>query len=188
MIFELTANIDDFCQWAHKNHIQPIIPGYLRFYTKALCDFQPNNDMEQSPSPRTWAKLSALLSNTPPAIRANQPLMAKMVSACVGEAAAIPFLAFEALAKDMPDIDDMLQNPDTFNPLTRHDVIYAICATVAQRTTLDNIDQIVALSERMKPQFAAILMADAKAVCPDIEFTDAFFQYSQRATDAYIAN
>ena len=179
MIFELEPNIEDFCVWAYSNKILPSIPAYLRFNNKHLLDFKPNNDMEPSPSPRTWAKLSKLLSN----FQGDAKLRDKIIYGSIGEGAGRDFSSFEKL--DLPDIDMLIRYPDQFMAPDAPDRLYAICAAIATRTTVDNIDNIVRLSERMKPQFAKMMMTDARMVCPNIDLTEAYLNYSQRIATSF---
>lgn len=183
MIFELISHIDDSCEWMYKNGIYPVIPAYLRFDPKQLHNFSPNNDMEQSPCPRTWKALSDLLlemGDTLPQLRQA------VVAATVGEGASTTFCTFEKMYGKLPDIDMLLKYPDTFVPPREPDVMYAIASSIATRTTLNTIDNIVLIAQRMPKQYAALMMHDARSVCPDIDLTEAYGRYSEALAGAYI--
>jgi len=182
-IFQLKEHVDDFCQFCYTNGVIESIPAYVRFNSKHLLDFNPNGDMEASPSPRTWAKLSKLLKelgNSHPLIRQ------RIVASAIGEGASIPYCSFEKIHGRLQDVDTIIRYPDTFVPPRAADEMYAIASSIAMRASLDTIDNIVMLTERMPPQYATILMHDARAVCPNIELTEAYGRYSERLAHAHV--
>lgn len=186
MIFELVAHIDDFCEWAYKTNIYPSIPAFLRFDSKQLHDFQTNRDMEQSPCPRTWAKLSKTLY-TLDAVKSPLPRQ-KVVASHIGEGASIPFCTFEKVFGNLPDIDMIIRYPDTFQAPRKPDELYAIAASLSRRASLLTIDGIVRCLEKMPNQYAAFAMQDARSICPDIDMSDAYGRYSERLSKALIGN
>jgi hypothetical protein len=185
-IVELIADIDEFCAWGYKNKLYPTILGYLRFNSKELQNFQANKDMEQSPSPRTWHKLSNLLKTAEASTSLPSQLRHKLIVGAVGEGAAISYTAYEKVYQHLPDIDGIIANPDTFVCPSRPDIIYAIASSLAIKTTIYNIDQIVKLTARMPKQFGAVLMHDARAHCPDIDLTEAYGRWSESIANAHI--
>ena len=61
-IYALATNLDDWCEWAVTADIHPHVLAFLRFRPDLLHAFTPTADMENSPNPRTWARLSAWLT------------------------------------------------------------------------------------------------------------------------------
>jgi hypothetical protein len=181
MIIELVSHIDDFCDWAYKSNILPSIPAYLRFDPKQLHNFQPSNDFEQSPCPRTWHKLSKVLIQ----LGDKHPKLRQRIAAgAIGEGASRAYIAFENIK--LPDIDKIIQNPDMFYPPEKQDVLFAICGAIATRATMANIGNIVQIVSKMSIPMGTMLMQDARAVCPDIEITEAFGEWSESVTHAFI--
>jgi len=181
-IFELVPNIDDFCDFAYKVKMLPAIPAFLRFDTPRLFDFNANADMEQNPSPRTWHKLSDILKEMGTTL---PHLRQKVVASAVGEGAALAYCTFEKIK--LPDIDMLIKYPDTFPPTTAPDVLYAMASSIAIRTTLQNIDNVVHLAGKFPRQMGAMMMNDARSVCPDIDLTDAFGRWSEAITPSFIS-
>lgn len=184
MIVEMVPHIDDFTNWAYTHNIYPTIPAYLRFDNKQLHNFSPTNGMEKSPDPRGWAMLSALLYDADQnGMRDKHSIIAE---SAVGEGAGSAFAVFERVYGELPDIDNIIKHPDTFVVPSQPDRLYAIISSIARKTTLGNIDNIVKIAQRMKPQIAAIMIHDARAICPDIELSEAFGNYCTSAAPAYI--
>ena len=140
--------------------------------------------MEQSPCPRTWAKLSKTLY----ALDQTKSTLSrqKVVASHVGEGAATPFCTFEKVFGNLPDIDMIIRYPDTFQPTRKPDELYAIAASLARRASMTTIDGIVRCLEKMPNQYAAFAMQDARTVCPDIDLTEAYGRYSERLSKAFI--
>lgn len=167
--YEFAENIDDWSDWALDAGIDPVGIQFLRFRPALLSDFNP--DKFSSPTPRTWEKAFSVPTTLP----ANQYL--ESVAGDVGEAAATEYIAFRRIADALPNIEDVLMNPATFQIPSDPAVRYALCGAVAHRTTKDNFDRVYQLVERMDPEFGVMIINDAQKLCPAIKQTKTFTKW-----------
>jgi len=80
------------------------------------------------PSPRSWDMASRLLAATD-AAKAGEDVSASLVAGCVGDGAGLEFLAWRK-ALDLPDPEEVLQNPSGFRVPERGDQAFAVLTAV----------------------------------------------------------
>ncbi len=172
-IVELEPNLDEWCQWAINNSIAPEMVAFLRFRSDLLCKFTASADLVNCPVPRTWTNASRVLDlNLPNAIQAAA------VAGAVGEGAATEFLAFLKLYRELPNVDQILIDPNSVEIPTAPNVLYALAGALAHKTTDTNFSRVAQFVERMvaadKGEFAVLTVRDAINRHPTIVHTQAF--------------
>jgi hypothetical protein len=80
------------------------------------------------PSPRSWDMASRLLAAAD-AAQAGEDVSASLVVGCVGDGAGLEFLAWRK-ALDLPDPEEILQNPEKFHVPERGDQVFAVLTAV----------------------------------------------------------
>lgn len=80
------------------------------------------------PSPRSWDMAARLLAAAD-AVQAGEDVSASLVCGCVGEGAGLEFLAWRKNL-DLPDPEEVLQNPDKFRVPERGDLAFAVLTAV----------------------------------------------------------
>jgi hypothetical protein len=105
-------------------------------------------------------------------------LRSALIQGAVGEGVTGEFLGFERVHHDLPDLDAIIANPDSFicPDSSKLSVLYAIAGGVAQRCTVRNIGRILQIAAKMPQEYAAAMVNDCLHVAPDIrnneQFTD----------------
>jgi hypothetical protein len=159
---ELEASIDDWTQWALNNAVKPEVISFLRFRTELMNGFDPQ--AECNPTPRAWVDgVSAALGIVPP------ELEFPVFKGDVGEGAAAEFLGFLKICRQLPNPDTILLNPSKAPVPKDPATLYALCGSLAHRSTPDNFGRILIYVERMPPEFTVLYVRDALARCPDIQ-------------------
>jgi len=183
LIFELIPHIDDLAPHLYATNCYSKIPAYLRFQPDAILEMKDTPDFEATPCPRTWSKLGKVLT----ALQDTMPdLRQRIVASSIGEARSLSYCAFEQLFGRLPDPEEVIKHPKSFIVPSEPDILYALCSSVATRTTTKNVASIAAIADRLPIQFSAMLQNDARAVCPDIDLTEAFGIWSEKITHAFI--
>ncbi len=161
-IVELTAHIDDWCAWAFGHGIPPELIAFLRFRTELLCDFKASADLTNSPLPRTWAHAARIL-----ALGLPRGIEQAALCGAVGEGAAVEFSAFRRFFAEMPNIDEILRDPDRVAVPDRPETLYAIVTALGMRATTANFPKVGRYAERLVAakhgEFAALLLRDIVA-------------------------
>lgn len=179
-IVELAPSADDWVEWAIDSGVEPLVIAFIRFRPDLLLDFKPTADLVNSPSPRTWARLSRVA-----ALNLAPDLRFPAYAGCVGEGAAAEYRAFEQMASELPDLDGILIDPDGAPIPKNPGALFAVVAGLAARATVGNINRIFTYAQRMwkegRGDFAAMLVRDTYRRDRKIASTVAFAQMS--ATD-----
>lgn len=149
------ADIDDWCDWANGQPDFPaVVPAFLRFKTNLLDAFKPTRAMQNSPTPRNWARLAMKIKH---GIDHHE-----LLSGDVGEGAAVEFMAFKKVADSLPDPDQLLKNPASAEvPENKPDVMYALMGALSHRATPGVATNLVAYLERVPKEFAVLCMKDS---------------------------
>ncbi len=105
-------------------------------------------------------------------------IQAAAVAGAVGEGAATEFLAFLKLYRELPNVDQILIDPNSVEIPTAPNVLYALAGALAHKTTDTNFSRVAQFVERMvaadKGEFAVLTVRDAINRHPTIVHTQAF--------------
>lgn len=107
MHFEIEANAEDWRGWAVKHDINPSVTGFIQFRPQLLFKMDNQNLEMGWPSPRSWEKVSNVLS----LFGHNEEVLRKVVYGLVGPSAGVEFMEFHRTAKKFDDVLEMMTNP-----------------------------------------------------------------------------
>lgn len=170
-IIDVELDVQGWLAWAYRNKVSPTITSFIQFRPELLCVHKPTRNLVNSPSPRTWAKLSE-----------NERLVytedftegeiVELNSGVIGEAAAAEYAAFCALAKEAPSLEGILLNPDKAPIPTNVSILYAVCEGLGRMTKKSNYSRIKKYTERLiesgNGEFAVMMTKTARKVEPGI--------------------
>ena len=140
-IVNLDPDIESWATWAIEKHINPMIIGFLRFRPVMLNDFQPTNDLINSPIPRTWQRASELIDLG--FTDDQESVEFEALKGCIGESATLEFLSFRKIYKRIPDLNRILIDGDySCFDTVRHDLctMYSVCAALVMRCHIEHIE------------------------------------------------
>jgi len=147
------ANIDDWKIWA-QGKVDSRIIAFLNFRPNLLSTL-PKEEEKAYSTPRSWAFVSRILSLYP-SLDEAEPI----IDGTIGVGASKEFFAFLAIYKDLPDIDGILQGKITNVP-TKADVLYALSSALVVKLKIEYIDNFLAYTLKMPPEFATLVARDA---------------------------
>jgi hypothetical protein len=174
----LEAHLDDWCRWALDNERRPEVVSFVRFRPGLLHEFDPNRDV--NPTPRVWSEgvndmLNMIDENMLPVDAEFE-----VTKGYVGEGPAVEFQSFVKMYRKLPNPDAVILQCDTYPVPAEASILYALSGALAHRATEDNLDQIVAFSNRMPPEYSVLLLLDAIRRKPELQNTKAFTQWAIR--------
>lgn len=175
---EFTENLDDWCEWALDHDVQPSIIQFMRFKPGLLSDFDANRAV--NPTPRSWA----MLDQVAPDMRKD--LYFQHIKGCVGEGAATEYLAFKEVADSLPDMDEVLLDPEHHKLPEKTNVLYAFVGALAHRASEDNFDRVCKVLYRLPPEFSVMCGKDAVKLCPAIKKTKSFLDWAVKSNKVMI--
>lgn len=177
-IYELEPSLDDWINdFALPNNLPPELIAFLRsFKPELFYKFDPTSDIVNQPTPRTWSIGAAkvLEQNVP----ADLELL--MLGGAVGEGAAAELSGYLRIYRDLPDLDDILMDPD-HAMIPRPDqpsVLHALSTGLAAKANPQNYGRIARYTERLADaghgEFAVLLSRDSRRRDPRIKQTQAY--------------
>jgi hypothetical protein len=113
--------VEDWLVWASENAISPLIRAWVHMFPRALNSylddnqkdnpyiFQPSKPQLSFVTPRSLAKASVIVENRD--ILGETPTMSAL-SGTIGYSASADMSAFLSLEKTLPDINEILQQPE----------------------------------------------------------------------------
>lgn len=153
--FEVKANIDDWKTWA-VNKIDERIIAFLG-YRPALLATLPKKEEKAFPTPRSWEFVSRILKIYPDLDEAEP-----VIEGAVGKGTTKELFGFLNIYKDLPDIEGILQGKvKTVPPRSKPDVLHALCSALVMRLKDPYIDNFIAYTLSLDPEFATMAVRDA---------------------------
>lgn len=151
---DFVPDIDDWCDWAMKNGISDGTRGYLRYRPANLFTDRPEPGQHAFPSPRTWFFADRIIhSKLEPAVELE------LLRGTVGEGIAVEYMGFMREAKNLPNLDRILLNPDSVPVPDSPSTCHAIVAALEVRTTPSNFDTVLKYIKRMPKEFEVVFMS-----------------------------
>ena len=158
-ILNLEPSLPEWCAWALKNGVPPLLVAFLRARPDLLSDFKPTADVSNSPNPRNWARAGKWMGLV------SEDLRMATLEGCVGVGAAGEFLSFLGMAEAFIDPAKIIADPEHAPIPPNLSVRHAVCAALAHLATDSNFAAIVTYSRRMSDaglgEFATLLISDA---------------------------
>lgn len=143
----LEANLDEWLQYAAHHNLDARVRAFLRQNPVALHKFEPG--AQANPTPRSWEKVSAILSmNLPRNIRREA------LNGQIGDGAANTFEGWLRVEDKMPKIEDILKDPMNAPVFGNKeaDVLYLLLANLASIADDKNIEAILKYITRLPNQ------------------------------------
>ena len=170
MHYLIEVDFDSWHKWAVKNHIHPLVTGYLSYAPAKLYCLPEEKSNPAFPTPRTWQYVSDQLYIN--GITEEMGISEEMyiqVGACIGIGAAIEFSGWCNLYRNLPSARDICNGCRTPYP-NKQDALYALVSSLVNyismkenteegisRTELENMSRY---AERFPADFKALLYSD----------------------------
>ena len=165
--------------------IETEIVSALRVRTELFAQFV--NRATAQPNPRTWAEFSKNL--TVIKMQGGEGVESAIFDigkGTVGEGPTSEFIAHYKIHASLPDLNEILRNPDNFQAPQDPAVRYAISTALAHRATVDNFDRVIACVSKLPAEFSVLTVKDALARTPDLGDTRAFAKWATDNTSVLI--
>ena len=170
-VLELDTLIDDWTKWALDNGVAPQVVSFLRFRPNLLHDFDAQR--ENNPTPRSWVEgVSDIIGIVSPEAEYE------CFKGAVGEGAAAEFVGFMKIARSLPNIDNLLMNPEKGDVPEDPATLYAISGAIADKSTNANFDRVITYANRMPPEFGVLTVSYATRKDETLASTQAFTKWA----------
>lgn len=174
-----TSEVDDVCRIGVARDWHPAVLAFLRFRPGLLHAYDPKAAV--SPNPRAWEFVSDLTKQNMPA-----HMLLHMIAGSVGEPAAIEYVAFLHLYKQLPSIDAIVNDPSNAEVPSEPSVLWAIAVAVARKATESNFGRIIRYLERMPVEYNVVSVVDALRRNPVLQATAEYTKWAIKHADVLI--
>lgn len=166
--FYIISDVEDWAPWAiNEGNVHEAVIGYLRFQPSMLQAFQNTSAEEDLTflrntdainTPRTWEWASDLLKAYGVE---NVDQWFAPVAGTIGMPAATGLRGFVKYYSQLPDLDDLIANPNKYQVPDNQQTKYALVTGLSARINADNFDNVMKFVNKMDPEFRAALIIDA---------------------------
>lgn len=179
---DFDPDVEDWLLWAKGAGIDARLRAFLRFRPGLLHVFDPARGEKAFPSPRSWEFVSRIVR-----VEVRWSTLSNLVRGAVGEGAAAEFLGFLQVCDRLPDVEEVLADPENVRIPDDPAVMYALCETVARRASEDSMPSLVTLAARLPAEFGVLLMRDAASTDPNIVDSEAFHAWACANSDVLVS-
>ena len=146
----------------------------------------PNGKEKAQPVPRTWEFASDILKADP-----DDDLIYELICGTVGKAAATEFCAFREVFKDLPDIGEVLKNPDSLKEFPQKiSVMYAFIGAMSRRVEKATLKNFLIVADRIikegKAEFSITMVNDSTRYNADLKETKEYIEWISNNQKFYI--
>lgn len=177
---DFDADLEEWVAYAKVHGVAPELVAFLRFRKELLHKFSAQAKEPAFPSPRTWVFVDRLLK------QANVPLdiQFELVKGTVGEAAAIEHRGFMSHIADLPDVTEVVANPNRAKMPSLPSAQYAIATMLGDAVTESAFPKMLTYMDRMGQQEMSVLFVrDAGNKEPKVRLTSAYRDWAARNAD-----
>ena len=166
--FEMEVDFEDWKAWAYTQKIESSIIGFLAYDKSMLFTFDALSNEKSFATPRSWEYVDSIVKSG-----IESDLILDSISGAVGREAAIGYLSFKKVMKELPDLNTILDG--TLTTLEEEDSkIMMALAIGLVNALLDNpsdeaIDNVLKFSLEIPGEFSIMLVQDMQNNDIDVE-------------------
>lgn len=177
--FDAETSLDDWCEWAMENGVDPLGIAFLRLRPSLLNDFDPSR--RSNPTQRSWTKLFTEVPNDLPT-----DLYMMAAEGKVGEGAAAEWVATRDLMNKMPSVDVIRLHPDTTEVPDEPAVRYAVATALSMTTEPEAFERDMQYVSRLPKEFQVVYVTDALRLHPRLQQTKHFIDWAIKNKDTFM--
>lgn len=181
---DFSVDCDEWLEWAIKKEIFPEIIAFLRFRPALLHDFDPEKNSKAFPSPRTWEFASNLIGSIKNG--GNGDTQHELLSGTIGIGAATEFKGFMKIWHELPELEEIINDPEQVEISSDPAVLFAVCEMVGRAAEQKTADKIMIFANRLPDEFSVLLVREAVRRCRDIAGTDSFASWARHHADVLV--
>jgi len=153
-IIPVETNVDDLVVYGLARDWPSDLLAFLRNSPDAIHDWKVSKTMKiDGACPRGWEYCAQWINDG-----IDDP---EVIEGCVGKGRSTAYLAFRYLIKDLPDIDEVLMDPEKAKVPENPSARFLVSMALASKMTAQNFGQCVLYLNRLPAMFRAFSIRDA---------------------------
>ena len=166
-MIHLNLMVDDesWLEWANTHNVDHRVISFIKFRPELLHKFNPSHADNTFASPRTWEFLSKIIVDKKEFTKTDHAVLV----GTVGEGPATEFRAFCDVYRDLPTIDDMLENPTLVNIPREPGHQYAMTTLISHHANDDTIESLMIVAKKLPIEFQVVVLKDIYSIAPELK-------------------
>ena len=166
-MIHLNLMVDEasWLDWANSHNIDHRVISFIKFRPELLHKFNPSHADNTFASPRTWEFLSKIIIDKKEFTKTDHAVLV----GTVGEGPATEFRAFCDVYRDLPTIDDMLENPTLVNIPKEPGHQYAMNTLISHHANEDTIEALMIVAKKLPIEFQVVVLKDIYAIAHELK-------------------
>jgi hypothetical protein len=161
----LMVDPEAWLDWANASDIDHRVISFIKFRPELLHKFNPSHADDTFASPRTWEFLSKIISDKIKFSKTDHAVL----TGTVGEGPATEFRAFCEVYKDLPNIEDMIENPTTVTIPNEPGHQYAMTTLISHHANDDTIEPLMIVIKKLPIEFQVVVLKDIYSIAPELK-------------------
>jgi len=166
--FEMEVDFNDWKAWAYDAKIESAIIAYLAYDKSMLFTFDATSNEKSFATPRSWEYVDSIVKSG-----IETELILDSISGAVGREAAIGYLSFKKVMKDLPDLGSILDGSLTELEEEDSKVLMALAIglvnALLENSSEEAIDNVLKFSLHLPGEFSIMLVKDMQQNGIDVE-------------------
>ncbi len=166
--FEMEVDFNDWKTWAYSAKIDASIIGYLAYDKSMIFTFDATSNEKSFATPRSWEYVDSIVKSG-----IESELILDSISGAVGREAAIGYLSFKKVMKDLPDLNTILDG--TLVELEEEDskvmmaLVIGLVNALLENSSDNAINNVLKFSLTLPGEFSIMLVKDMQENEIDVE-------------------
>ena len=166
--FEMEVDFEDWKAWAYARKIESSIIGFLAYDKSMLFTFDATSNEKSFATPRSWEYVDSIIKSG-----IDAELILDSISGAVGREAAIGYLSFRKVMKDLPDFNEILNGTITEFEEEDSKIVMALAIglvnALLENGSEEAIDNVLNFSLSLPGEFSIMLVKDMQNNDIDVE-------------------
>ncbi len=169
--FEMEVDFEDWKAWAYSVQIDASIIGFLAYDTSMLFTFDATSNEKSFATPRSWEYVDSIIKSG-----IDNVLILDSISGAVGREAAIGYISFKKVMKELPNLhsilDGTLTELDDDNSKVMMALAIGLVNALIENPSEEAISNVLQFSLQLPGEFSIMLVKDMQQNAIDPEGSD----------------
>ena len=166
--FEMEVDFADWKQWAYSQGIESAIIAFLAYDKSMLFTFDPLSNEKSFATPRSWEYVDSIVKSG-----IDTELILDSISGAVGREAAVGYLSFKKVMKELPDLNEILDGTLTEleedDPKVMMALAIGLVNALREDASDEAVDNVLKFSLQLPGEFSIMLVKDMQHNGIDVE-------------------
>ena len=177
--FEMEVDFSDWKAWAYSVKIDSSIIAYLAYDKSMLFTFDANSNEKSFATPRSWSYVDTIVKSG-----IDKELILDSISGAVGREAAIGYLSFRKIMKDLPNLntilDGSLTSLDDENSKVMMALVIGLVNALLDNMNDEAVDNVLKFSLQLPGEFSIMLVKDMQENNIDVEGSSSWGEWVRK--------